>query len=75
MSLQKFKNAAEDTGFVAGDVVDSYYAANKSDWEPKKRNLLGFKGLKGFIVQDGTNCSSVQIETAIRLHMSRSSEK
>jgi CRISPR-associated protein Csx10 len=75
LSLQKFKNAAKDTGFVAGDVVDSYYAENKSDWEPKKRNLLGFKGLKGFIIQDGTNCSSVQIETAIRLHMSRSSEK
>ena len=75
LSLQKFKNAAKDTGFVAGDVVDSYYAENKSDWEPKKRNLLGFKGLKGFIIQDGINCSSVQIETAIRLHMSRSSEK
>lgn len=39
------------------------------------KDLVGFKGLKGFIVQDGTNCSSVQIETAIRLHMSRSSEK
>ena len=75
LSLQKFKNAAEDTGFVAGDVVDSYYAENKSDWDPKKRNLLGFKGLKGFIVQYGNNCSLVQIETAIRLHMSRSSEK
>lgn len=75
LSLQKFKNAAKDTGFVAGDIVDSYYAENKSEWEPKKRNLLGFKGLKGFIIQDGTNCSSVQIETAIRLHMSRSSEK
>lgn len=75
LSLQKFKNAAKDTGFVAGDIVDSYYAENKSDWEPKKRNLLGFKGLKGFIVQDGNNCSAVPIETAIRLHMSRSSEK
>lgn len=75
LSLQKFKNAAKDTGFVAGDIVDSYYAENKSEWEPKKRNLLGFKGLKGFIVQDGNNCSSVPIETAIRLHMSRSSEK
>ena len=75
LSLQKFKNAAKNTGFVAGDIVDSYYAENKSDWEPKKRNLLGFKGLKGFIVQDGNNCSSVPIETAIRLHMSRSSEK
>lgn len=39
------------------------------------KDLVGFKGLKGFIVQDGTNCSPVQIETAIRLHMSRSSEK
>ena len=75
LSLQKFKNAAKDTRFVAGDVVDSYYAENKSDWEPKKRNLSGFKGLKGFIVQDGNNCSLVPIETAIRLHMSRSSEK
>ena len=75
LSLQKFKNADEDTEFVADDVVDFYYAENKSDWEPKKRNLLGFKGLKGFIAQDGNNCSLVQIETAIRLHMSRSSEK
>lgn len=39
------------------------------------KDLVGFKGLKGFIVQDGNHCSSVQIETAIRLHMSRSSEK
>jgi len=75
LSLQKYKNADIDTEFVEGDVVDSYYAANKSDWGPKKSNLLGFKGLKGLIVQDGTNCSSVQIETAIRLHMSRSLEK
>ena len=75
LSLQKFKNADEDTEFTVGDVVDSYYAANKSDWKPKERNLLGFKGLKGFIVQDGDYCSSVQVETAIRLHMSRSSEK
>ncbi len=75
LSLQKYKNADIDTEFVVGDVVDSYYAANKSEWEPKQRNLLGFKGLKGLIVQDGTKCSSVQVETAIRLHMSRSSEK
>lgn len=39
------------------------------------KDLVGFKGLKGFIVQDGNNCSLVPIETAIRLHMSRSSEK
>ena len=39
------------------------------------KDLVGFKGVKGFIVQDGNYCSSVQIETAIRLHMSRSSEK
>lgn len=37
--------------------------------------LVGYKGVKGFIVQDGNNCSLVPIETAIRLHMSRSSEK
>ena len=38
-------------------------------------DLVGYKGVKGFIVQDGNNCSLVPIETAIRLHMSRSSEK
>lgn len=77
LSLQKFKNAAEDTGFVAGDVVDSYYAETNPNYQndDRKKNLLGFKGLKGFIVQDGGNCSSVQIETAIRLHMSRSSKQ
>lgn len=77
LSLQKYKNADIDTKFVEGDVVDSYYAATNSDYQKddRKKNLLGFKGLKGFIVQDGTNCSIVQIETAIRLHMSRYSEK
>lgn len=38
-------------------------------------DLVGYKGVKGFIVQDRNNCSLVPIETAIRLHMSRSSEK
>lgn len=38
-------------------------------------DLVGYKGVKGFIVQDENNCSLVPIETAIRLHMSRSSEK
>ena len=38
-------------------------------------DLVGYKGVKGFIVQDGDYCSSVQVETAIRLHMSRSSEQ
>lgn len=40
-----------------------------------REDLVGYKGVKGFIVQDGNNCSLVPIETAIRLHMSRSSEK
>lgn len=77
LSLQKYKNADKDTEFVEGDVVDSYYARTNLDYQndDRKKNLLGFKGVKGFIVRYGDYCSSVQVETAIRLHMSRSSEK
>ncbi len=62
LSLQKCKNAE---GYKSDDVVDFYTG----------KDLLGFKGIKGFIVQDGKECSQVQIETAIKLHMSRSLEQ
>ena len=60
LSLQKNKHPKDNDS-----VVDLFTG----------KDLVGFKGVKGFIVQDGNYCSSVQIETAIRLHMSRSSEK
>ena len=74
LSLQKNKNAAKETKFASNTVVDSFYAKQEYD-VPEKQNLLGFKGVKGFIVLDGTECSPVSVETAIKLHMSRSSEQ
>ena len=62
LSLQKNKNAE---GYASDDVVDFYTG----------KDLLGFKGIKGFVVVDGKECSPVQIETAIKLHMSRSLEQ
>lgn len=74
LSLQKNKNAAKETKFASNTVVDSFYAKQEYD-VPEKQNLLGFKGVKGFIVLDGKECSPVSVETAIKLHMSRSSEQ
>ena len=62
LSLQKNKNA---DGYASDAVVDFYTG----------KDLLGFKGVKGFVVVDGKECSPVQIETAIKLHMSRSLEQ
>lgn len=62
LSLQKNKNAE---GYTSDDVVDFYTG----------KDLLGFKGVKGFVIVDGKECSPVQIETAIKLHMSRSLEQ
>ena len=62
LSLQKNKNAE---GYASDDVVDFYTG----------KDLLGFKGVKGFVIVDGKECSPVQIETAIKLHMSRSLEQ
>jgi hypothetical protein len=74
LSLQKYKNADKETDFIEGDIIDSFFA--KSEYtEEKKQNLLGFKGLKGYVVLDDVYCYPVQIETAIKLHMSRSSEE
>ncbi len=60
--LTKEQNAE---GYASDDVVDLYTG----------KDLLGFKGVKGFVVVDGKECSPVQIETAIKLHMSRSLEQ
>ena len=67
LSLQKNKNAAKETKFASNTVVDSFYAKQEYD-VPEKQNLLGFKGVKGFIVLDGTECSPV---VPLRLATSR----
>lgn len=73
LSLQKFKNADKKIGFRDGDIIDSYYAKEEFENEAKQ-NLLGFKGVKGFVVLEADKCYPVSIETAIKLHMSRSSD-
>ena len=70
LSLQKNKNADD---FDPDVVVDSYFAKQEYKTE-KEQNLLGFKGMKGFVTFDGNNCYPVEVETAIKLHMSRSSK-
>ena len=62
LSLQKNKNAE---GYAGDDVVDFYTG----------KDLLGFKGVKGFVIVDGKECSPVQIERAIKLHMYLSLEQ
>ena len=75
-SLQKNKNSSAFDNEKA--VVDFYYAHREfayttDETSIEKKNLLGFKGVKGFVAIKDGNCYPVQVKTAIKLHMSRSS--